>query len=405
MKVEKKRTVENTVGKPAVKVAEKPEEKKPLVSVIMPVYNAATTVVNSLYSIIDQSYENIEIICINDGSTDTSLEILTTIRDNCKQRKIKVIDQKNAGPAAARNAGLDNATGEYIAFVDSDDYIESNAYQRLVEIALAENPDIIVYGGSTFPREVPTPEWMNTKLSTPSYVYAGENAGQTALLREESSKPFIWQHFIKRQLFETKPKLRFNTDFEIGEDQLIIFSYFPRAKKVCYIGDRFYHYRISERDSIMHKYYNRKSTKFRAHVNLVRNVAKHWHENNIVDYTGEMMAYFVNFLYDDLRSFPEWMQIKFAKEIVVGFQENGFGAFLCREEGRKKLEEILRLAERDEIDLQEEIERRQYAIDRAQRQIQSILDSKAYKIGRYFTKKSQRIDEKWLLNQQKEKIF
>ena len=269
MKVEKTAIAEPTAEKAVNTVA----EKKPLVSVIMPVYNSGNSLVNSLYSIIDQSYDNIEIICINDGSTDASLKLLKTIQENCDQRTIKVIDQKNSGPAAARNAGLDNATGDYIAFVDSDDYIDCHAYERLVQVALEEDPDIIVYGGNTFPQETVTPEWINTKLTTPTRIYSGHNAGQTALLREESSKPFIWQHFIKRELFEAEPKLRFNTDFEIGEDQLIIFSYFPRASKVCYISDKLYHYRISESDSIMHKYYNRKSSKFRALINLVKDVA------------------------------------------------------------------------------------------------------------------------------------
>ena len=132
---------------PALPLAGEEQLTKPLVSVIMPVYNSENCLMNSLYSILDQTYDNLELICIDDGSTDSSAQILDIVKKNCKKKVMKVITQENAGPAAARNKGLECAKGDYIAFVDSDDFIEPNTYEVLVRAALKYSVDIVVCGG------------------------------------------------------------------------------------------------------------------------------------------------------------------------------------------------------------------------------------------------------------------
>lgn len=93
------------------------------VSVVVPVYNAEETLERCLDSLISQSYKNIEIVCVNDGSSDSSLKILNKYRK--KDERIVVIDNdKNRGCSYTKNKGIDNATGDFICFVDSDDYIE-----------------------------------------------------------------------------------------------------------------------------------------------------------------------------------------------------------------------------------------------------------------------------------------
>ena len=124
---------------------------EPLVSVIMPVYNAEKYLKVALSSLLTQTYKNIEIICVNDGSTDHSLDILE--RMSSADKRIKVISQKNGGPAKARNAGLDAAKGKYISFVDSDDFVDRTMYSVLVEKAEKEKADILVCRGS------PCPAW------------------------------------------------------------------------------------------------------------------------------------------------------------------------------------------------------------------------------------------------------
>lgn len=110
------------------------------VSVIVPVYNTKKYLHKCLDSLINQTLKDIEIICINDGSTDNSLKILNDYAQ--KDNRIKVLSQENKKQGAARNAGLEIATGEYIGYVDSDDWVDSDFYEKLYNAAKKHNFDI-----------------------------------------------------------------------------------------------------------------------------------------------------------------------------------------------------------------------------------------------------------------------
>lgn len=116
--------------------------RTPLISVIIPVYNVEKYLHRCLDSVIAQTYQNLEIICVDDGSIDDSGNICDqyAVRD----ARIKVIHQENQGPSAARNRGLDAADGEYIAFVDSDDYILEDMYKKMLDKLLNYNVDLCV---------------------------------------------------------------------------------------------------------------------------------------------------------------------------------------------------------------------------------------------------------------------
>ena len=108
-----------------------------LISIIIPVYNAAKFLERSLGSVLKQSYRNLEIITVDDGSTDDSLELLNSFA--ASDSRVKVIHKENGGSSSARNAGLKIATGEYIGFIDADDYIEYDMYENLARL-LDEDP-------------------------------------------------------------------------------------------------------------------------------------------------------------------------------------------------------------------------------------------------------------------------
>lgn len=113
-----------------------------IVSIIMPVYNKEKYLDKSIKSILNQTYKNFELIIINDGSTDQSSWICHKFEQ--EDSRIKVIDIKNNGVSNARNIGLKNANGQYIQFIDADDYIASNMLENLVRLASIYNPDIII---------------------------------------------------------------------------------------------------------------------------------------------------------------------------------------------------------------------------------------------------------------------
>lgn len=118
----------------------------PLVSIIVPVYNVSVYVEDCLSSIVSQTYDNIEVLCIDDRGTDDSMDI---VRQYAKDdHRIKIIqNERNIGLGATRNVGIRHASGNYLFFLDSDDYITADAIEKLVMTAEASEADII-YGGS-----------------------------------------------------------------------------------------------------------------------------------------------------------------------------------------------------------------------------------------------------------------
>lgn len=120
----------------------------PEVSVIIPIYNSYKYISETIESVLNQTLKNIEIVCVNDGSTDTTMEIL--LRYAKKDSRITILDQINKGQAAARNVGLSVAKGKYIYFLDSDDLIERDALKNLIQIAMERNLDILYFDGKSF---------------------------------------------------------------------------------------------------------------------------------------------------------------------------------------------------------------------------------------------------------------
>ena len=126
--------------------------ENPKISVIIPVYNVEKFLRECLDSVVNQTMRDIEIICVNDGSTDGSLDILKEYAK--KDDRIIVINQTNGFVGSARNNGLKIAKGEYIQFVDSDDYLELNACETAYKYALQYDSDVVVFGYKNFPERV-----------------------------------------------------------------------------------------------------------------------------------------------------------------------------------------------------------------------------------------------------------
>lgn len=118
------------------------------VSIIVPCYNVAAYLDQCMESLTGQSMEDIEIICVNDGSSDRTAEILREWRN--RDRRVRIIDQKNSGVSAARNSGMEAAAGTYIGFVDPDDMVERNMFQRLFTAAAEKDADVAVCGYHEF---------------------------------------------------------------------------------------------------------------------------------------------------------------------------------------------------------------------------------------------------------------
>ena len=116
--------------------------KKKLISVIIPMYNAEKYISKNINSILSQTYSYFELIIVNDGSTDNSLDVVYKFSDE----RINIISKENGGVSSARNLGLSAAKGDYVFFIDADDYIEPNTLEKFVDVIDSYNPDLIICG-------------------------------------------------------------------------------------------------------------------------------------------------------------------------------------------------------------------------------------------------------------------
>jgi len=206
-----------------------------LVSIIVPVYNVEQYVVNAIDSIICQTYDNIEVIIVNDGSTDSSGEICKSYVEKHPD-KIRLINQKNMGLSAARNRGIDMASGEYIMFVDSDDTIAENAVELLLSTARSNDADIVVTNYSK--------PGKNRKIKhIPNHKLLADVLNQTAPFTHSA-----WGKLYKSTLFKDSSN-RFAPGI-IYED----LDFFPRivmdCERIVYIDSLIYYYNRTRTDSI-----------------------------------------------------------------------------------------------------------------------------------------------------------
>lgn len=235
------------------------EVKKIDISVIIPIYNVDKYLKECLDSLTNQTLKSIEIICINDGSTDKSLEILNEYVN--KDNRFILINQENKGQSIARNIGVSMAKGEYLYFMDSDDWIESVSLEKLYNTSKSKDLDVLLFGArsffeySTLQDEFP---YMtdNYKITIETdKTFLGINMFEQLVLNSQYyASPVL--KLIKRSFYKYIG-ISFYPNI-IHEDELFSFKLLLQAKKVSCITDRLYNRRIRE-DSVMTTKYTYKN--------------------------------------------------------------------------------------------------------------------------------------------------
>ncbi len=209
----------------------------PLVSVIMPAYNAERTLAASAQSVLSQSLEDLELIIIDDGSKDGTAMVCGELA--AQDERVRFIKQTNAGPAAARNAGLAGARGEYVTFVDSDDLIEKGMLASLVEAVRSSGADVAVCGAAA---EYPGSAEKNfeIRLGTEGLFYGSE---RKKLFDLPWMTIFLsgWGKLFRRSIIEQKA-LRLNTEYRITEDTDFVMRYLENCSGVHLVDECFYRY-------------------------------------------------------------------------------------------------------------------------------------------------------------------
>lgn len=220
--------------------------KQPLISVIVPVYNSADFLEECLNSITLQTYTNLEIICINDGSTDNSSVIMKKFQE--KDKRFIILEQKNLGASAARNLGIQNATGEFVSFVDSDDRISLSLYQKFVN--LKQKPDIFMFNACEYNKET-TNVFPNYFFSTNEWKKHIDES--TILTFQDNINPFLGNlsavnKIYKIDFLKQLPELFLQEC--IFEDQYFFFLTVLNAKSIMVNTDPLYYYRSTNPNSV-----------------------------------------------------------------------------------------------------------------------------------------------------------
>lgn len=214
-------------------------------SIIVPVYNAEKTLHRCLDSVVKQPFTDYELLLINDGSSDGSSAICREYVQ--KYPQIHYMEGKNSGVSAARNLGLDWAQGEYILFLDSDDFVAENYFVCIDQALQAYNPDMLLFGAKgagNSPCQWNTGNFFaNTELQIASRI---SSALKAYLFSSLLSK--VFKKKIIEQLF-----LRFDSNLSIGEDQAFIFSYAMGIHSLASIEDVLYNVDISDGSSLSRK--------------------------------------------------------------------------------------------------------------------------------------------------------
>lgn len=209
------------------------------VSFIIPCYNVEKYIFKCIESIINQSEKNIEVICIDDGSTDNTYEILNKYAK--EDNRLKIIKKENGGVASARNMGIINASGEFIMFVDGDDYVDKKIAKEMYMVAKREEADIVKcnrYDVYLKPY----------KIIKRKALYNEE----TVIPKERYSEIYIdflkraklgscWMSLIRRDIIIDN-NIMFNENLKCDEDVVFLFQAFTESKKFVYIPDAYYYY-------------------------------------------------------------------------------------------------------------------------------------------------------------------
>lgn len=210
---------------------------EPLVSIIIPIYKVEPYLRQCLDSVINQTYTNLEIILVDDGSPDNSPQICDEYAT--KDNRIVVIHKENGGLSDARNVGLDICKGEYISFVDSDDWVENAYIKVLYEILKKENADISICTYNSFiDGSAPTP--IHPSNQQKSFLWDSHETLIRLCKEETVGLIAAWGKLYKRQLFEY---IRFPKG-KLYEDAYVNYKLYSQCEKICYTSTPLYYYRI-----------------------------------------------------------------------------------------------------------------------------------------------------------------
>lgn len=221
-------------------------ENKPKISVIVPVYNAEKYLDRCVESIINQTFKDFELILVDDGSTDDSGVLSDKLAT--KDKRIKVFHKENGGVSSARNIGLDNALGKYVAFCDPDDFIHPQMYEILYKFAKDNDAECVVCNFESF-SDFNNIKMQDITLENKYECFSGKQAYEYIRLSDKRNMlGCVWNKlFLKSSIHN----LRFNTSLSYGEDLCFVLTFLSTIESMIVLNDVFLYYYFIRSDSVM----------------------------------------------------------------------------------------------------------------------------------------------------------
>ena len=213
------------------------------ISVIVPIYNSEKYISKCIESILKQSYSNFELILVDDGSLDNSLFICKNYE---RDKRVKIIQQDNQGVSKARNIGISIATGEWITFIDSDDEIEENMLDTMVQELKDEEIDFIFTGFKKFYFSEKGLKKQEKYSCNSKIMYIKDFFNNISLYLENCLLQGPCEKLFKKEILN-KYNIFFPEDMSYGEDTYFVYDYLKYINKISCINQMFYHYNVYEK--------------------------------------------------------------------------------------------------------------------------------------------------------------
>lgn len=234
----------------------------PALSVIIPIYNKVDYLADCLRSIQAQTFNDYELICVDNNSTDGSMDVIRECGRN--DNRIIICEEKTPGAAAARNKGLDLASGRYITFIDADDYIDSSLFETYANGLDRTGADVCIVGLDHFFPEINT--YLHPNQPSFSGIKTPDDLGGELFF---ATMPSVCTKAFRRELIEAS-ELRFDTNLKTAEDVLFSFTALIRSKAICFVSKVLYHYRQHVSGSLTYQTVRRGAQAFDALKMLIK---------------------------------------------------------------------------------------------------------------------------------------
>lgn len=277
-----------------------------LITIIVPGFNIENYVRPCIDSIVNQSYKNLEIILVNDGSTDRTGEIFDDYAK--KDKRIKVLHKVNGGVSSARNAALCHAIGEYVLFVDGDDWLEKNAIKMLVDVVTLHDSDVVLFEYSVDYTDGQNVVYLHPELQGSMTIQQAIENTITPVNR------FVWSKLYKRSILRD---VLFDEAIHLGEDTLFACEAMNNGKSAYFIAKPLYHYVQSNNSATRKKYFDKRMlTGKDAYYKLMR-MCGEYHpqiENTAICNYVEILMIVVMDMYKEPKLNKVWIK-QYTKEV------------------------------------------------------------------------------------------